>query len=110
MIVSNGVVNLTPDKHDTFRELRWVLRPGGRLLVADVVVDRPVPDDARARLELWTECVAGATPVEAYVDLVRGAGFGDVEITGLRDVFAGTRIAGRARRFGARSALVRAGG
>jgi arsenite methyltransferase len=54
VVISNGVINLCPDKGAVYRELFRVLRPGGRLQVADVMVQMPVPDDAKADIDLWT--------------------------------------------------------
>jgi SAM-dependent methyltransferase len=52
--ISNGVINLCPDKLAVYRELYRVLKPGGRLQIADVVVQKPVPEDAREDIDLWT--------------------------------------------------------
>lgn len=54
VVISNGVINLCPDKAAVYRELYRVLRPGGRLQIADVMVQIPVPDDAKADIDLWT--------------------------------------------------------
>jgi arsenite methyltransferase len=54
VIISNGVVNLTPDKESVFAEAYRALKPGGRLQMADIVVERDVPEDARNNVELWT--------------------------------------------------------
>lgn len=54
VIISNGVINLCPDKLAVYRELYRVVRPGGRLQIADVVVQKPVPQDAREDIDLWT--------------------------------------------------------
>jgi arsenite methyltransferase len=54
VVISNGVINLCPDKLAVYREIDRVLKPGGRLQIADVVVQKPVPDDAVADIDLWT--------------------------------------------------------
>lgn len=54
IVISNGVINLCPDKLEVYREINRVLKPGGRLQIADVVVQKPVPDDAVADIDLWT--------------------------------------------------------
>jgi ubiquinone/menaquinone biosynthesis C-methylase UbiE len=54
VVISNGVIDLVPDKDAVFDEIDRVLRPGGRLQIADVVVQHEVSEDARARIDLWT--------------------------------------------------------
>ena len=54
VVISNGVINLCPDKLAVYREIRRVLKPGGRIQIADVVVQKPLPDDAVADIDLWT--------------------------------------------------------
>lgn len=54
VVISNGVLNLTPDKQKTLGEMFRVLRPGGRLQVGDILVSRAVPDDAKRKIDLWT--------------------------------------------------------
>ena len=53
-VISNGVINLCPDKGATFREIHRVLKPGGRLQIADILVSRPVSNSAKQRIDLWT--------------------------------------------------------
>jgi SAM-dependent methyltransferase len=60
VVISNGVLNLSPDKRQVFREIRRVLRPGGRLYLADVVVQRELSLSARSDPELWAACIGGA--------------------------------------------------
>ena len=54
LVISDGVINLCPDKPTVYRELMRVLKPGGRIQIADVVVQEPVPEDSRADIDLWT--------------------------------------------------------
>jgi len=79
-VISNCVVNLSPDKPQVFREALRVLRPGGRLLVSDLVLTMPIPPEARESVEMYVGCVAGASRKEEYLKTIRDAGFADVEI------------------------------
>jgi SAM-dependent methyltransferase len=83
-VTSNCVINLVPDKSAVFRELARVLRPGGRLVVSDIVLDGDLPDAVAGDLLAWVGCVAGAMRRERYFGLLSGAGLRDVEI--LKDV------------------------
>ncbi|MBD3403930.1 arsenite methyltransferase [candidate division GN15 bacterium] len=78
-IISNCVINLSPEKEKVFAESFRVLKPGGRLMVSDIVtID--LPEEYRDDLAAWAGCIAGAVSEEAYVELARRAGFVDVEI------------------------------
>lgn len=90
IVISNGVVNLAPDKRRVFREILRVLRPGGRLHLADVVVARELKLETRERPELWAACIAGALPQFEVVSLAREMGFIDVQPLATFDCFAGT--------------------
>ena len=108
LVISNACVSLTPSKVDTFRELFRVLRPGGRLQLADVVVEWRLPRHVVEDLKLWTDCIAGATALDDYPALLEEAGFSEIEMVGTVDAFAGTEVERRSSIFAARGAMVRA--
>ena len=80
LIISNCVVNLSPEKAQVFREAFRVLKPGGRLAISDVVATKPVPPALREKLEAIGACVAGAALVSDLEAMLRDAGFSRVEI------------------------------
>ena len=80
VIVSNCVINLSPDKPAVFREAFRVLRPGGRLTVTDIVTQGKIDEEQRSDMDSWAACVAGAEDVKDYVTAMRDAGFTDVSL------------------------------
>ncbi len=80
VIISNCVINLSPDKDAVFAEAFRVLKPGGRLAVSDIVTHGDLPDPVRSNVEAWVACVAGALGEEEYLQKIRDAGFTDVRV------------------------------
>jgi arsenite methyltransferase len=75
VVISNGVINLAPDKTAVFAEAARVLRPGGRLAIADIVSSVPLKATTRRNTDLWAACIAGAIPTAAYLDAISSVGF-----------------------------------
>jgi arsenite methyltransferase len=80
VIISNCVINLSPDKDAVFAEAFRVLRPGGWMAVSDIVLNGELPPSVRDRLDVWASCVAGALEEADYLDKIRAAGFEGTEV------------------------------
>jgi SAM-dependent methyltransferase len=74
VVISNGVINLTPDKDAVFRAAAEALRPGGRLAISDIVSERELIERTRRNVGLWAACIAGAVPERDYVTAIEAAG------------------------------------
>jgi arsenite methyltransferase len=111
VVTSNGVLNLVPEKEQAVREIFRVLPPGGRVQIADIVVDTQPSETCRSNPQLWAECIVGATSEEEYLEYFRSAGFVEVEVLSHLDYFSRSaspetrKVAGS---FGARTMVMRA--
>jgi len=80
VVISNCVINLSPDKPQVFREAYRALRPGGRLSVSDIVTNGPLPEAITNDSEAWSSCVSGALDAKDYIAAIEEAGFHEVEV------------------------------
>lgn len=81
VVISNCVINLSPDKPQVWREIARVLRPGGRVAVSDLALLRPLPEAVRSRVDALVGCIAGAVMVDEYVTMIKAAGLVEVVVT-----------------------------
>jgi SAM-dependent methyltransferase len=79
-ITSNCVINLVPDKAVVFKEIARILKPGGRLVISDIVLDKPLPPEIEKDIYAYVGCISGAAMREDYFEMIRTAGLGDIEI------------------------------
>ena len=80
VIISNCVINLSPDKTAVFREAYRVLKPGGRLAISDMLTQGRFSPEERADMAAWASCISGAEEVAAYVAALRAAGFQQISV------------------------------
>jgi SAM-dependent methyltransferase len=80
VIISNCVINLAPDKAKVFQEAFRVLRPGGRLMVSDIVLETELPEEVRQDISYYAGCIGGAVLEDTYLQHIRDAGFENVEV------------------------------
>jgi arsenite methyltransferase len=87
VIISNCVINLSPDKSKVFQEAYRVLKPKGRLIVSDIVSEGTLPDEIRDDPDAWACCIAGALEQREYLERIKKAGFEDVEVVSSRGFY-----------------------
>jgi arsenite methyltransferase len=80
VIISNCVINLTPNKPRAYSEAFRVLKTDGRILISDLVTEGFIPEEIRRSFHAWSDCIAGAMDKEEYLDTIRKAGFNNVEV------------------------------
>ncbi len=99
VIISNCVINLSPEKEKVFSEAFRVLKPGGRLAISDIVAAAELPDDIKNDMAIHTGCIAGASSIQELESMLHRTGFGNIRVkpkaesrTFIRDWMPGSKI------------------
>jgi len=107
IVISNGVINLSAEKDRVFEEAHRVLKPDGRLAVADIISEREMPERIKSDADLWAACIGGAAQVDTYTDLIEMAGF---EVDEVREnpayEFISERAASACQEYGVKSVTI----
>jgi len=103
-VISNGVINLAPDKGEVFREAARLLKSGGRLALADIVTDVQLPDGITCDVTLWAACIGGAAQVDDYVAAIKAAGLRVQQVKeNPQYQFISNNAQGASRKYGVKS-------
>jgi arsenite methyltransferase len=105
-VISNGVINLSPDKQQVFAEAARVLRPGGRLAIADIVSEQQLKDSIVCDADLWASCIGGAAQQDAYREAIEAAGLRIEAITENPYDFISERARDASTKYGVKSVSV----
>lgn len=80
LVISNCVINLVPEKNKVFADIFRVLKPGGRMMISDIVLEKELPETMAQSIHAYIGCIAGAIMADDYLALIKEAGFEDIEI------------------------------
>ena len=108
-VISNGVINLAPEKEKVFREAARILKPGGRLALADIVTEVQLPQGITCDATLWAACIGGAMQVDDYVRAIESAGLRVTQVKNNPQYrFISTSAQGATRKYRVKSVSIRA--
>jgi ubiquinone/menaquinone biosynthesis C-methylase UbiE len=103
-VISNGVINLSAEKDRVFEEANRVLKPGGRLALADIISEQQMPESIKNDADLWAACIGGAEQIDSYTSLIETAGFELLEVReNTRYEFISKQAANACQKFGVKS-------
>ncbi|WP_306058084.1 methyltransferase domain-containing protein [Natronococcus wangiae] len=104
VVISNGVINLSPDKDRVFEETNRVLAEDGRLAISDIISEQPLPKSIKTNEDLWAACIGGAEQVDEYRTMIEDVGF---DVTDLREnstyEFVSEQAQGACQKYGVKS-------
>jgi arsenite methyltransferase len=106
VVISNGVINLCPNKEGVFAEAARILRPGGRLAIADIVSEQQLKDSIVCDVDLWASCIGGAAQRDAYRETIEDAGMRIEEVRGNPYEFVSERARDASAKYGVKSVSV----
>ena len=104
VVVSNGVINLSPEKDQIFEEVRRVLKPEGRLALSDIISEKQMSDSIKTDADLWAACIGGAEQVDDYTAMIETPGFEFVEVRDNSQYeFTSDQAQGACQKYGVKS-------
>ncbi|SFC07881.1 Methyltransferase domain-containing protein [Halobiforma haloterrestris] len=104
VVISNGVINLSPDKPRVFEEASRVLAPGGRLAISDIISEEEMPESIKNDEDLWAACIGGAQQIDRYTTAIEAVGFSVTEVReNTQYEFVSERAANACEKYGVKS-------
>jgi SAM-dependent methyltransferase len=108
-VISNGVINLSPEKQQVFEEAHRVLQDGGRLAVSDIISEELMPESIKNDEDLWASCIGGAEQIDRYTTLIEETGFDVLDVSENAEyAFISEQAANACQKYGVKSASVNA--
>jgi len=110
VVISNGVINLCPDKSKVFKQIGRVLKPSGRLAIADIVSEKSLPDNVVCDATLWASCIGGASQQDEYSDAIKSGGLNIIAVvTNENYAFISSSAQSASKKYGVKSVSLLAG-